>query len=364
MKKIRKIINYGKAEVLNAEKEKLSKEPDLRNLFWETTLRCNAKCKHCGSRAGECDTLKDELTTDEIKKAFKEIAEKIEPSKILINVTGGEPLLRKDLFEVMDYAHNELGFRWGITTNGLLINDDIIEKMKQTGLATMSISLDGMENTHDEFRGVKGGFSKTIENIKKLQNDKFLKAFQITTVVNKLNLHELDEMYKLMEDLEVDSWRVINMDPIGRALDNDNLSLDADDYKYIFNLMQEQNKKSKFEITYGCAHYLGMDREYSARNYGFFCFAGFTVASILYNGDIYVCPDVERRKELIQGNVKFDNFADVWFNKFEWFRNLDKLKCEKCANCKEWKYCRGDSLHTWNFDKKEPKLCINNLLKQ
>ena len=131
MKNIKKIMNYGKAEVLNAEKEKLSKEPDLRNLFWETTLRCNAKCKHCGSRAGECDTLKDELTTDEIKKAFKDIAEKIEPSKILINVTGGEPLLRKDLFEVMDYSHNELGFRWGITTNGLLINDDIIEKMKK-----------------------------------------------------------------------------------------------------------------------------------------------------------------------------------------------------------------------------------------
>ena len=122
--------------------------------------------------------------------------------------------------------------------------------------------------------------------------------------------------------------------------------------------------RSKFDITYGCSHYLGMDREYSIRNFGFFCFAGFTVASILYNGDIYVCPDVERRKELIQGNVKYDNFADVWFNKFEWFRNLDKLKCGKCANCKDWKYCRGDSLHTWDFDKKEPKLCINNLLKQ
>ena len=67
----------------------------------------------------------------------------------------------------------------------------------------------------------------TIENIKKLQNDKFLKAFQITTVVNKLNIHELNEMYKLMEDLEVDSWRIINMDPIGRALDNNNLSLNA-----------------------------------------------------------------------------------------------------------------------------------------
>ena len=89
---LKKIINYGKAEVLNSEKEKLSIYPDLRNLFWETTLRCNEQCKHCGSRAGECDTLKDELTTAEIKKAFKDVSEKINPNNILINVTGGEPL--------------------------------------------------------------------------------------------------------------------------------------------------------------------------------------------------------------------------------------------------------------------------------
>ena len=356
----KKIMNYGKSEVLYNEKERLSKEPDLRNLFWETTLRCNEKCKHCGSRAGEKDTLKDELTTDEIKKVFKDVSEKIDPNNVLINVTGGEPLLRKDLFEVMDYACNGLGFRWGITTNGLAMNDEVIQKMKDTHLATMSISIDGLQETHDKFRGVKGGFDKTIQNIKKLQADKFLRAFQITTVVNKLNINELDGLYDLMEDLEVDSWRIVNMDPIGRAIDNSNLALDKDDYKYLFDYMK--NKKSKFEITYGCAHYLGMDREYSIRNYGFFCFSGFTTASVLYNGDIFVCPNVERRKELIQGNVKVDNFADVWFNKFKWIRDLDRFKTGKCATCEDWKYCRGDSLHTWDFDKNEPKLCINHLL--
>ena len=70
----------------------------------------------------------------------------------------------------------------------------------------------------------------------------------------------------------------------------------------------------------------------------------------------------ERRKELIQGNVKVDNFADVWFNKFKWFRDLDRFKTGKCATCDDWKYCRGDSLHTWDFEKNEPKLCINHLL--
>ena len=359
---LKKIMNYGKAEILSSEKEKLSVYPDLRNLFWETTLRCNEKCMHCGSRAGECAKLDDELTTDEIKKAFKDVSEKINPKNILINVTGGEPLLRKDLFDVMDYAHNELEFRWGITTNGLLIDEEVIKQMKKTGLATMSISIDGMEETHDKFRGVSGAFAKTINNIKKLQSNRFLKVFQITTVVNKMNISELNEMYKLMNDLEVDSWRIINMDPIGRALDNNKLELNKDDYIYLFDFMEKNNKKSSFQITYGCAHYLGIDKEYSVRDFGFFCFAGFTIASILYNGDIYVCPDVERRKELIQGNVKVDNFADIWFNRFEWFRNLDKFKIGKCSTCDEWRYCRGDSLHTWDFNNNKPKLCLKNLL--
>lgn len=356
------IMNYGKAEALYNQKELLSKSPVLYNLFWETTLRCNAKCKHCGSRAGENIHLEDELSTEQIEKALKDVADKLDSSKILLNITGGEPLLREDLFDVMDYAHNTLGFKWGITTNGLLMDENIIEKMKKTGMATMSISLDGLEESHDKFRGIPGAFNKTISNVKQLQKNKFLHCFQITTVVNKLNINQLEDLYKLMQDLEVDSWRVINMDPIGRALDNSNLELDKDDYIYLFNFIKNKRKLSKFEVTYGCSHFLGMKLENTVRDNGFFCFAGFTTASILYNGDIFVCPNVERRKDLIQGNVKKDNFVDIWQNKFEWFRNLDKFKTGDCSKCEDWKYCRGDSLHTWDFNKNRPKLCLNNLI--
>ena len=360
---IKEIINYGKGELIYNQKLKLTKEPDLRNLFWETTLRCNAKCKHCGSRAGENCKIKDELTTEEIKNCLKSISDKMDAKKILLNITGGEPLLREDLFEVMDYACNELGFRWGITTNGMLINDKIIQKMKDTQLRTMSISIDGMEKSHDNFRGIKGAFKKTIQNIKKLQKEKFLRNFQITTVINKLNIDELDDMYKLMQELEVDSWRIVNMDPIGRAIDNNKLALDKDDYIRLFDFMREKRNKSQFEITYGCAHFLGMKRENTIRDYSFFCFAGLTIASILYNGDIFVCPDVPRRKELIQGNVRVDDFVDVWYNKFEWYRDINKFKVGKCGSCKNYKYCLDDSLHTWDFDNNEPKLCLSSILE-
>lgn len=359
---LKTIMKYGEAEITYKTKQLLAEKPKLYNLFWETTLRCNAKCKHCGSKAGENIEFKEELTTEEIKNTLQSVANKYNANEILLNITGGEPLVRQDLFEVMEFAKN-LGYHWGMTTNGILIDDSIIEKMKQTGMSTIAISIDGLEKSHDDFRGIKGSYIKIIENLKKLKQANFLNYLQITTVVNKFNINELEELYKLMQDLNIDSWRVVNMDPIGRAEDNKDLALDKEDYKYLINFIKDKRKESKFDVTYGCSHFLGLNFEKETRKNMFFCVAGYTTASILYNGDIYVCPDVERRKELVQGNVRVDDFVEVWENRFKWFRDLDKLKCEECQNCKDWKYCRGDSLHTWDFNNNRPKLCINKMLR-
>ena len=88
---IKNIIKYGEAELTYKNKQALAQNPILYNLFWETTLRCNAKCKHCGSRAGENCNFKDELTTEEIEQTLQSIANKYHASKILLNITGGEP---------------------------------------------------------------------------------------------------------------------------------------------------------------------------------------------------------------------------------------------------------------------------------
>lgn len=186
---------------------------------------------------------------------------------------------------------------------------------------------------------------------------------QITTVVNKLNIKELEDMYVKIKELQIDSWRILNMDPIGRAQDNSELALDKDDYRYLLDFIKEKKIQSKFDVTYGCTHFVGMKYEKEIRNHTFFCVTGFTTGSILYNGDIYVCPSVERRKELVQGNIRTDDFVDVLENKFKWFRNLDKLKCKECENCRDWKYCRADSLDTWDFNNHKPKLCLSKLLK-
>lgn len=344
-------------------RQELYKQPILQNLFLEVTSRCNARCEHCGSR---CDgnMQGEEISAEDLKKTLKRIAAAYDPQKILINVTGGEPLMRKDLFDIMAYA-NELGFLWGMTTNGMLITKSVVKKMEETGMCTVSVSVDGLEKTHEEFRKVPNSYQKIFEGIHMMQESPVIQLVQVTTVVNQKNIHELEDVYQLLLDNGVQYWRVISCDPIGRALDNSNILLDSDQYKYLFQFIQEKAKEGKMkDITYGCSHYLGPNLEGEIRDHYFMCHAGLTVGSILSNGDIFVCPNVPRKKELIQGNIKTDDFVDVWEHKFKFFRDEFRIKSKKCNRCPHWKYCEGDSLHTFDFDKKEPLICLKDIFDE
>ncbi len=352
-------IKLKNLDKLYEYRQKLYQKPILKDLFIEITSRCNARCEHCGSSCGNF-IPKDEISADELKKTLLDISQHYNANEILLNITGGEPLIRKDLFEIMDYA-NKLGFRWGMTSNGMLITDEILEKMNQTNMETISISLDGLKETHESFRKVSNCFDKIIENIKKLQKVPSVKVVQVTTVANKKNLHELEDLYNLMKELNIISWRVINVDPIGRAKGNDKILLDKDEYKYLFNFIKEKREENLMNVEYGCSHYLDIPMEKEIRDTYFFCITGLYVASILSNGDIFVCPNVERRSEFIQGNIRTDSFVDVWEKKFKIFRSNDRTKCDKCSKCSKWKYCLGDSFHTFNFDEGRPNFCIKDV---
>ncbi|MBR3887534.1 MAG: radical SAM protein [Clostridia bacterium] len=357
-KKFKKI---GELTLLKKYKEEQYVEHRLIDLFWETTLNCNAKCKHCGSSC-KYDAYPDELTTDEIKNAFKQIANDMDATKILINVTGGEPLVRKDLFEVMKYAKS-LGFEWGMTTNGILLDDENIQKCKEAGMCTISISIDGLKDTHDEFRGVPGSYEKIIENIKKLKAASFVDHIQVTTVFNKSNIDQLESLYPIMKDLKLDSWRLASIDPIGRANEHTDLMLNKEDFTKLFNFIKEKNKLNELKLSYGCPSFLGLDYEKEVRGHYFFCRTGINVASILYNGDLFVCPNVPRVASLIQGNIKTDNFKDVWDNKYKEFRTSTRTSCTECEKCAYWDYCLGGSFHTWNFEENVQNKCVYKILK-
>lgn len=362
MKIIKKIYKYGELTLMTQYKEKARKEHILTDLFWECTLTCNANCKHCGSSA-EKKKYEGELNTTEIKSAFKQIANDMDANKILINVTGGEPLVRKDLCEVMEYATNELGFHWGMTTNGILLNDENIEKLRKANMETISISIDGLEEVHDAFRGVPGSYKIIINNIKKLRKAGFVKHIQVTTVFHKENINQLEKLYNTMLDLGLDSWRLVSMDPIGRANENNELLLNGKEIRKLLDFIKMKNKDKNLKLSYGCPGFLGLDYEKEVRENYFYCRTGISVASILYNGDLFVCPNVPRIKRFIQGNIRTDNFKEVWDNKYKEFRLKDRTKCEECSKCEQWEFCLGGAFHTWNFTNNVQNKCTYNMLK-
>lgn len=333
-------------------------QTELHTLFWESTMRCNAYCVFCGSRCGDysADTLKEELDTQTVQNCFREIAQTYDPKTIMINVTGGEPLLRSDLFDIMAFAA-ALGFPWGMVTNGSLIQADTVNKMKDSGMKTISISLDGLPDTHNRIRRIPCGFEKIHNAVKLLKSVDFLDEMQITTVVNHDNIHELDALFEVLQEWGVDSWRLATVDPIGRAQNNDTILLTEDDYRQYFSFLEKHQFNGKITLMTSCSHYLGVyDNLY--RTHNFSCETGKHVASILANGDIYVCPNVPKIPRLIQGNIKENSFTEVWENGFKWFRKPDRQKSDKCSKCELYKDCKGDSLHTWDFSNQEPKVCF------
>ena len=327
----------------------------LYTLLVEVTKKCNAACDQCGSR---CDIGSEELlSAEQILAAFRDIKEKI-GTYTMLNITGGEPLLRRDLFEIMAEA-TRMGFEWGMVTNGSLITPEVVEKMKDSGMKTVTISVDGLKETHDSLRHLPGGWERIMAALKLLKEAAFLDHLQITFTANRRNVQEFEALYRIITPLGLDSVRISFMDPIGRALDNTDLLLTREEILYLTGLVNRLNAEHKGpEIVWGCPHYLGTLLD----NRRFACFAGKYTASILVNGDIFVCPNVERRKELVQGNILTHSFGDVWKNGFGQFRR--RTLPEPCADCEHRKDCRGDSLHTLDFDTGRPKFCYRDFMEQ
>ena len=337
-----------------------SKYP-LHALFFEVTSRCNALCDHCGSRCTA--SKKDELSPDTFKKVLDSVAKNFGTKAIMLNITGGEPLMRKDLFEITGYADN-LGFKWGLVTNGMLITDGVISKMKETHMSTITISLDGMKKTHEEFRHVPGSFDRIISAIERIKKENFIEHIQVTFIATKNNINELSEVYRLLSMLEIDSLRISGIDRIGRAQDNEQLMLSREDYLYLFDFIKE-HQASPLPVVWSCTHYFGnTENTLDPTGKIFSCYTGIHVASVLSNGDIFGCPNIPRRKELIQGNVLKDDFCEVWKNNFEFYRNPNRTKAKQCEGCEYWKYCKGDSFHTFDFETNTPQFCYKKLFKE
>ncbi|MDO4632492.1 MAG: radical SAM protein [Eubacteriales bacterium] len=348
-------IKSENMEQLAAYRDHLREHPRLVYLFVELTDQCNLHCWHCGS---ECGGGKASfLDTELLLRTLETVAEDFKPQQIMICLTGGEPLLHPDFFRIVEYIL-KLGFLWGITTNGTLIDEKTAYRLKALSLASVTISMDGTEQTHDSLRGRKGAFQKTVAAVRHLNAAGI--PVQITSVIHRDNFAQLDEMYELMVQMKTASWRLINLEPIGRALQYPEKFLTQSQMTGLLDYIRQKRfaKDTPMDVRFGCSHYLSFEYEREVRDNYFFCGSGLYVASILCNGDIYSCLDIERRPELVQGNIEKDRFSEVWYQRFQEFRKDRSMENETCRSCPERRYCGGDSTHTWEFDKKEPAFCI------
>ena len=165
-------------------------------VVWNITRRCNLKCVHCYAHAKD-QAFSDELTTDEGKVLIDDLANFGVP---VILFSGGEPLARKDLAELAHYAV-EKGLRAVISTNGTLITPEKARTLKEIGLSYVGISLDGMEDINDRFRGVKGAYKAALDGVKNCQNAGIKVGLRFT--VNKFNVGEIPAIFDLLKDMNI-----------------------------------------------------------------------------------------------------------------------------------------------------------------
>jgi len=327
---------------------------ELTYLFWECTRRCGLKCLHCGSDCA-ADSQFPDMPFDDFLKAILPLKDISKPNTIMVAITGGEPILRKDLPECGRILR-ENGFRWGIVTNGYDYTPDIHKKLLEAGMGSLTLSLDGFEQNHNWLRGNDKSFSRAVKALELITSSARLN-YDVVTCVNKKNFNELEEFRKFLISQKVKAWRLFTISPIGRAANNDLLQLTPPQIKQLMDFIVSSRADKQMEVTFSCEAWLG-DYELEARDTYFFCRAGIQIASVLIDGSISACPNINRA--FIQGNIYRDNFVDVWNNRFEIMRDRSWTKTGICLNCKDYKNCLGGAMHLWN----EKRDCIMTCIHQ
>ena len=221
-------------------------EHELRQLFWECTLRCNLSCRHCGSDCHVQSTVKD-MPVEDFCMALDSVAREYDPHKVMVNITGGEPLVRKDL-EACGRVIYERGFPWGMVTNGLALTPERYASLLASGLRSMTISLDGLGEVHDWMRGRPGTFKKASEAIKMVIDSGEIE-FDVVTCVNKRSLPQLPALKEYLISLGLKAWRLFTIFPVGRAAGDPELLLDGAELRQLMDFIKATRKEGRIKAV-------------------------------------------------------------------------------------------------------------------
>lgn len=327
-------------------RHQLAAEPDLTYLFWECTLKCNLRCLHCGSSCEPTSPLR-ELTTEEVMGILDTIHEDFDTTRMTVAITGGEPLLRHDLYEVMRRM-TDFGMCVGIVTNGTLLTEDRVRKLVDAGLQTMSISIDGPDDLHDKVRG-EGTFAKTMRGVQTAHRCG-IEFAEIITCVRPSNLGRLDEVEQVVRDTGYRNWRLITIDQMGRVAGGPDpeMWLEPPQVRELMEFIARRRRElahagDPLDMRFSCGGFLGVRREFTVRPGDAQCFAGLGVASILCDGQVSACPSLPR--SWAQGSALEQRFSTIWNTRFEKYRDASWRKTGVCEDCDFWHVCLGGGLH-------------------
>jgi heme b synthase len=318
----------------------------VRMIAWEVTRSCNLNCIHCRA-AASCGPYPGELSTE---KCFQLIDNITAEAKPVIILTGGEPLLRPDIFDIASYGTKK-GLRMVMATNGTLVDEPITKKMVASGIQRVSISIDGKDaKSHDEFRAEPGAFTGAMRGIETLKSAGM--EFQINTTITNANLHQIKDIHKFVLKSGAAAHHIFLLVPTGRGRNLAEQAITAADYEETLSWFHKQSLNCSIQLKATCApHYFRIMRQNKVKGTkpskkigGHFqestrgCLGGITFCFISHVGQVQPCGYLE----LNCGNVLKQSFAQIWEGS-EVFRNLrDYSKYGgKCGRCEFIKVCGG-----------------------
>lgn len=322
---------------------------ELRLIFWETTVACNLECIHCRRLEVSRWMSSLDLSTEQALDFISSLAEDFDPKPVLV-FSGGEPLVRKDLFELMAHARLK-GVPTALATNGTLIDQALAEKIAASGVKRVSISLDGASSdTHDRFRKMPGSFEKAAAGFRYLRTAGV--PVQLNATLTRHNIHELEAIYRLSLELGAAGLHYFLLVPVGCGQQiKKEYQLTPEEYEEALLRIYDLASEGKIYIRPICApHYfriLAQKGSYHSGGHpgghpgsikrGEFdnltkgCLAGTGICFISHKGEVFPCGYLP----LSCGNVRFKRLKDIWDHSDLFYvlrRPLELMgKCGICA---------------------------------
>ena len=322
--------------------------PPLRLVFWESTTACNLRCRHCRRLETDDASALADLSTDEAYAFIDDLASLGKPILVL---SGGEPLMRKDCFDLIARAKLH-GIPVALATNGTLVDRRMAERIAQSGVKRVSISIDGADaETHDGLRGIQGSFASACAALRCLSAAGV--STQINATITRLNAHQRDALYALSEELEVDALHCFILVPVGCGAEiKPELRLTPGELENFLLWLHDKANSGSLFVKATCApqYHRILHRDAAKRNttpevttHGMSattkgCLAGSGVCFVSHRGEVFPCGYLP----LNAGDITQEPLSTIWQDSllFNELRDGNQLK-GRCGSCSYQDACGG-----------------------